>query len=98
DQMIIGFPGHFPMQRLGQEGEDRLGEKEANDKADSEREHSPDQPGAQLQKMFHQRRLGGVEGGFVFGGGLNHGAAAYGRMRQRRRFPGWQEDASSSGR
>ncbi len=41
------------------------------------RDHRPDQPLAQLDQMLHQRRLGRFQRGFVFGGGLDHGACAF---------------------
>ena len=44
-----------------QEIVDRLGELEADEKGDEDREQRPDQPAPELDQMLDQRRLGGVD-------------------------------------
>ncbi len=76
DEMGIGLALQRLRQGLGQERIDVFGERKADDEAHRKRNHRPNQPLAQLDQMIHQRRFGRFKGGFVVGGGRDHGACA----------------------
>jgi len=73
------------VQRPDQEVENRRGEGEGDPETDAESDQRIDQPGAQLQQMLHQRRLGRFERCLVFLAGDGHFMLTAAAAQRRRR-------------
>ena len=61
DHLDLGVRTGGPLIGHDKDGVDLLGEGEADEKCDEDRDQRVDQARTQLDQMIHQRRLGGVD-------------------------------------